>query len=60
MKTVDTLVEEFAATIPFELDAFQREAIEKLDRGRGWSAEIRGVAPCRAERYASRWRAGAA
>src|SRR5437867_12678691 len=35
MKTVDTLVDEFAATIPFELDAFQREAIEKLDRGRG-------------------------
>jgi len=35
VKTVDTLVEEFAATIPFELDAFQREAIEKLDRGRG-------------------------
>src|SRR5437867_4323421 len=35
MKTVDTLVDEFAATLPFPLDAFQREAIEKLDHGRG-------------------------
>ncbi len=35
MKTVDSLVDEFAATLPFELDGFQREAIEKLDRGRG-------------------------
>ena len=29
------LVDEFEATLPFRLDAFQREAIEKLDRGRG-------------------------
>ncbi|MDQ6877266.1 MAG: DEAD/DEAH box helicase [Candidatus Dormibacteraeota bacterium] len=35
MKTADSLVEEFAATLPFELDGFQREAIEKLDAGRG-------------------------
>jgi len=33
--TVGTLVDEFQATLPFPLDAFQREAIEKLDRGRG-------------------------
>jgi len=32
---LDTLVEEFEATLPFKLDGFQREAIEKLDRGRG-------------------------
>ncbi|HKW59343.1 MAG TPA: DEAD/DEAH box helicase [Candidatus Dormibacteraeota bacterium] len=32
---VESLVEEFEATLPFPLDAFQREAIEKLDRGRG-------------------------
>jgi ATP-dependent RNA helicase HelY len=31
----DSLVEEFAATLPFQLDGFQREAIDKLDRGRG-------------------------
>ena len=35
MKAVDSLVEEFQAGLPFRLDAFQREAIEKLDRGRG-------------------------
>lgn len=35
MKAVDTLVEEFEATLPFKLDGFQREAIDKLDRGRG-------------------------
>ena len=35
MKTVDTLVDEFAATLPFELDPFQREAIEKLDHDQG-------------------------
>ena len=35
MKTVDTLVEEFEDSLPFDLDDFQREAIEKLDRGRG-------------------------
>ena len=29
------LLEAYQATLPFELDAFQREAIEKLDRGRG-------------------------
>jgi len=33
--SVDTLVEEFEATIPFALDQFQLEAIQKLDRGRG-------------------------
>ncbi len=30
-----TLVDEFEETLPFELDGFQREAIDKLDRGRG-------------------------
>ena len=35
MKTADSLVEEFEATLPFKLDDFQREAIEKLDRGPG-------------------------
>jgi ATP-dependent RNA helicase HelY len=35
VKTVESLIDEFAATLPFELDGFQREAIEKLDRGRG-------------------------
>ncbi|MEA2629250.1 MAG: ATP-dependent helicase HelY [Chloroflexota bacterium] len=34
-ESAGSLVEEFAATLPFELDGFQREAIEKLDRGRG-------------------------
>ncbi|HXN92598.1 MAG TPA: DEAD/DEAH box helicase [Candidatus Sulfotelmatobacter sp.] len=35
MKTVDSLVDEFEATLPFQLDGFQREAIEKLDQGTG-------------------------
>ncbi len=35
MKTADSLVHEFEATLPFELDGFQREAIEKLDAGPG-------------------------
>ena len=35
MKMAGSLVEEFEATLPFKLDGFQREAIEKLDRGRG-------------------------
>ena len=35
MKTVESLVEEFNDTLPFDLDPFQREAIEKLDRGSG-------------------------
>src|SRR5438552_17255854 len=29
------LIAEFEGTLPFSLDPFQREAIEKLDRGRG-------------------------
>jgi ATP-dependent RNA helicase HelY len=35
MKTVASYIDEFEAGLPFELDAFQREAIEKLDRGVG-------------------------
>jgi ATP-dependent RNA helicase HelY len=35
VKTIDTLVDEFEATQPFKLDSFQREAIDKLERGRG-------------------------
>jgi len=35
VKTAETLLDEFQATLPFPLDAFQREAIEKLDHGRG-------------------------
>ena len=35
MKTIDSLVEEFEAGLPFKLDAFQREAIDKLERGLG-------------------------
>ncbi|MGA7910868.1 MAG: DEAD/DEAH box helicase [Candidatus Dormiibacterota bacterium] len=35
MKAIESLVDEFEAGLPFELDAFQREAIDKLDRGRG-------------------------
>ncbi|HVH63674.1 MAG TPA: DEAD/DEAH box helicase, partial [Candidatus Dormibacteraeota bacterium] len=35
MKTVESLVEEFNDTLPFDLDPFQREAIDKLDRGHG-------------------------
>jgi ATP-dependent RNA helicase HelY len=30
-----SLVDQFEAGLPFQLDPFQREAIEKLDRGRG-------------------------
>ncbi len=35
MKTVEPPVEEFEGTLPFKLDPFQREAIEKLDNGAG-------------------------
>ena len=35
MKPVEPLVEEFEGTLPFKLDPFQREAIEKLDNGAG-------------------------
>jgi ATP-dependent RNA helicase HelY len=35
VKTVSSYVDEFQAGLPFQLDAFQREAIEKLERGRG-------------------------
>ncbi len=35
MKAIESLVEEFNDTLPFDLDPFQREAIEKLDRGQG-------------------------
>jgi ATP-dependent RNA helicase HelY len=35
VKLAGSLVEEFAATLPFELDPFQKEAIAKLDAGRG-------------------------
>ncbi|HSS60619.1 MAG TPA: DEAD/DEAH box helicase [Candidatus Limnocylindrales bacterium] len=35
MKAVGSLVDEFEETLPFSLDPFQREAIEKLDSGRG-------------------------
>jgi len=35
VKTIDSLVDEFEAALPFKLDAFQREAIDKLERGRG-------------------------
>jgi ATP-dependent RNA helicase HelY len=35
MKTVESLIDEFEESLPFNLDPFQREAIEKLDRGRG-------------------------
>jgi ATP-dependent RNA helicase HelY len=35
MKTVASYVDEFQAGLPFQLDSFQREAIEKLERGRG-------------------------
>jgi ATP-dependent RNA helicase HelY len=31
----ETFVDEFEESLPFNLDPFQREAIEKLDRGRG-------------------------
>ena len=35
MKAVESLVTDFESTLPFELDPFQREAIDKLDTGRG-------------------------
>jgi len=35
MKAVDSLVDEFEGTQPFKLDPFQREAIDKLERGTG-------------------------
>jgi ATP-dependent RNA helicase HelY len=35
VKTAESLVDEFEATLPFKLDEFQREAIDKLDRGPG-------------------------
>ncbi len=35
MKVAESLVDEFEASLPFKLDPFQREAIEKLDSGRG-------------------------
>ncbi len=35
MKTVEPLVDDFEASLPFKLDPFQREAIDKLDTGVG-------------------------
>jgi len=35
LKAVETLVDEFEESLPFQLDPFQREAIDKLERGRG-------------------------
>ena len=35
MKVAGTLIDEFEASLPFKLDPFQREAIEKLNSGRG-------------------------
>jgi len=35
VKTVDSLVDEFEESLPFSLDAFQREAIDKLENGNG-------------------------
>jgi ATP-dependent RNA helicase HelY len=35
VKALDSLVDEFEAGLPFKLDGFQREAIEKLERGTG-------------------------
>jgi len=35
VSTVDSRTAAFEATLPFKLDAFQREAIEKLELGRG-------------------------
>ncbi len=32
---IETLVDEFEESLPFQLDPFQREAIDKLERGRG-------------------------
>jgi ATP-dependent RNA helicase HelY len=35
VKAVESLLDEFEAGLPFKLDAFQREAIDKLERGVG-------------------------
>ena len=35
MKAVESLVDTFEEGLPFKLDGFQREAIEKLERGQG-------------------------
>ncbi len=35
MKAVESLVDEFEESLPFNLDPFQREAIDKLERGTG-------------------------
>jgi ATP-dependent RNA helicase HelY len=35
VKAVESLVDDFEATLPFKLDAYQREAIDKLERGQG-------------------------
>jgi len=35
VKLADSLVDDFQASLPFQLDPFQREAIEKLDHGKG-------------------------
>ncbi len=35
MKAVESLVDEFEESLPFSLDPFQREAIDKLERGTG-------------------------
>jgi ATP-dependent RNA helicase HelY len=35
VKTVEQLVDDFEASLPFKLDPFQREAIDKLDTGVG-------------------------
>lgn len=34
-ESIESLVDEFQAGLPYPLDAFQREAIDKLERGRG-------------------------
>ena len=34
-RTTESLVDEFEATLPFKLDGFQRESIDKLDSGQG-------------------------
>src|SRR6184192_2395706 len=35
LKATESLVDEFESSLPFKLDPFQREAIDKLDSGRG-------------------------
>src|SRR5258708_34949058 len=35
VKSIASYLEQFEAGLPFKLDAFQREAIEKLEQGRG-------------------------